>query len=75
VSDFLAALCAHVPDQGQQLVRYYGAFSNARRVPAQTPASPSAQPANLQLGRLDDSDSGEEFAGFDDAGIGPDATG
>ena len=60
--DFLAALCAHVSDQGQQLVRYYGAFSNARRVPAQTPASPSAKPANLQLRRLDDSDSGQEFA-------------
>jgi hypothetical protein len=60
--DFLAALCAHVPDQGQQLVRYYGAFSNARRVPAQTPASPSAQPANLQPPGQDDSDSGEEFA-------------
>jgi hypothetical protein len=60
--DFLAALCAHVPDQGQRLVRYYGAFSNACRLLAQTPASPSAQPANLQLRRLDDSDSGEEFA-------------
>jgi hypothetical protein len=29
--DFLAGLCAHVPDSGQQLLRYYGAFSNARR--------------------------------------------
>jgi hypothetical protein len=27
--DFLAALCTHVPDSGQQLVRYYGASSIA----------------------------------------------
>jgi len=60
--DFLAALCTHVPDSGQQLVRYYGAFSNARRVPAQTPASPSARPDEQQLPRRDDSSSGEEFA-------------
>src|SRR5512136_3334649 len=25
--DFLAALCTHVPDPGQQLVRYYGNFT------------------------------------------------
>ena len=29
--DFLAALCTHIPDAGQQLVRYYGAFSHVRR--------------------------------------------
>jgi hypothetical protein len=43
--DFLAALCMHVPDSGQQLVRYYGAFSNARRVSPGAPASASASPA------------------------------
>jgi hypothetical protein len=32
--DFLAALCTHIPDSGQQLVRYYGAFSNVRRARA-----------------------------------------
>jgi len=60
--DFLAALCTHVPDSGQQLVRYYGTFSNARRVSARIPASASAQPAGLQLPHQDDSDSGEKFA-------------
>jgi hypothetical protein len=43
--DFLAALCTHVPDSGKHLVRYYGAFSNARRVSARPPASPSPPPA------------------------------
>jgi hypothetical protein len=27
--DWLAALCAHIPDKGQQLVRYYGRYANA----------------------------------------------
>ena len=43
--DFLAALCTHVPDPGQQLVRYYGACSNARRVPPGATASASAPAA------------------------------
>jgi hypothetical protein len=60
--DFLAGLCAHVPDSGQQLVRYYGAFSNAGRVSARAAASASAPPAGVQALQQDDSDSGEEFA-------------
>jgi hypothetical protein len=60
--DFLAALCTHVPDSGQQPMRYYGAFSNARRVSAEAPVSASAHPAEPQPRRQDDSDSGEEFA-------------
>jgi hypothetical protein len=58
--DFLAALCAHIPDTGQQLIRYYGAFSNARRVRAAAPAS--APPPEAQATLQDDADSGEEFA-------------
>jgi hypothetical protein len=27
--DFLADLCTHIPDAGQQLIRYYGAWSHA----------------------------------------------
>ena len=43
--DFLAALCTHIPDTGQQLVRYYGAFSNVRRVRLGAPLRhPSAGP-------------------------------
>jgi hypothetical protein len=60
--DLLAALCIHIPDSGQRLVRYYGAFSNARRVSAEAPASASAHPADPQPPRQDDADSGEEFA-------------
>jgi hypothetical protein len=49
--DFLAALCAHIPDAGQQLARYYGQFSNVRRararhacpLPSQPVQSPEAQ--------------------------------
>ena len=58
--DFLAALCAHIPDTGQQLIRYYGAFSNARRVRAAAPGS--APPPEAQAAAQDDADSGEEFA-------------
>ena len=45
-----------MPDSGQQLVRYYGAFSNARPVSARAPA------AGVQPLRQDDSDSGAQFA-------------
>ena len=60
--DFLAALCTHVPDSGHQLIRYYGAFANARRLCAGAPASPSASPQGAQAMPQDNSDSGEEFA-------------
>ena len=40
--DFPAALCTHVPDSRQQLLRFYATFSNARRVSAQAPAGESA---------------------------------
>ena len=60
--DFLAALCMHVPDSGQQLVRYYGAWSNARRVSARAAASSAASPEQAQALPQDDSDGAEEFA-------------
>jgi hypothetical protein len=60
--DFLAALCTHVPDSGQQLVRYYGAFSNARRLSARPPAPASPQSATPQPPPHDDSHSAEVFA-------------
>jgi len=55
-------LCAHIPDVGQQLVRYYGAFSNVRRIQAQVRTCASAPPADPQLPHHDDSGSAEEFA-------------
>ena len=60
--DFLAALCTHIPDRGQQLVRYYGAWSNARRVCAAAPASSSASREGAQGLHQDVSDRSEEFA-------------
>lgn len=60
--DFLAALCTHVPDRGQQLIRYYGAFSNARRVSPGSAASACASPAAAQTMQQEDSDSSAEFA-------------
>jgi hypothetical protein len=58
--DFLAALCAHIPDTGQQLIRYYGAFSNARRAGAAAPGS--APPPEAQATPQDNADCGAEFA-------------
>ena len=60
--DFLAALCSHVPDSGQQLVRHYGALANARRGSAGAAASASAVPTGVQPLHQADSESGEEFA-------------
>ena len=29
--DWLAAMCSHIPDQREQMVRYYGFYSNVSR--------------------------------------------
>jgi hypothetical protein len=29
--EWIAAMCSHVPDKGEQMVRYYGYYSNAAR--------------------------------------------
>ena len=29
--EWIAAMCSHVPDKGEQMVRYYGYYSNASR--------------------------------------------
>ena len=42
--DFLAALCTHIPDAGQQLIRYYGQFSHVRPAWARATRSPALQP-------------------------------
>jgi len=44
--DFLAALCTHIPDAGQQLIRYYGQWSHLRRARARHSSSPPAQPTH-----------------------------
>jgi hypothetical protein len=55
-------LCTHIPDRGQQLVRYSGAFSNVPRARAQAVASVAAQPADPQLAHDEDSGCAREFA-------------
>jgi hypothetical protein len=60
--DFLAALCTHIPDRGQELVRYSGAFSNVRRARAHAVASAAAEPAGPQLAHDEDSGCAGEFA-------------
>jgi hypothetical protein len=57
--DFLAALCTHIPDSGQQLVRYYGAFSHVRR--AQAGAGVSDPPAVPLPPGNEDGDCADEF--------------
>ncbi|NWG11972.1 MAG: transposase [Acidobacteria bacterium] len=60
--DFLASLCTHIPDTGQQLVRYYGALSNVRRAragagvsdPAAVPLPRRARVALLSTGWPDE---------------------
>jgi len=42
--DFLAALCTHIPDAGQQLIRYYGEWSHVRRARAREICPPPLQP-------------------------------
>jgi len=58
--DFLAALCTHIPDSGQQLVRYYGAFSNVRL--AQARACVSDPPAVPLPPGNEDGGCADEFA-------------
>jgi hypothetical protein len=29
--DFIAGLCSHIPNKGEQMVRYYGYYSNVCR--------------------------------------------
>jgi hypothetical protein len=60
--DFLAALCSHVPETGQQLVRYYGAFANARRLSGRPSPSASAPEAEPQPPSQHDSGGAQDFS-------------
>jgi len=52
----------HVPDSGQQLVRYYGAWSNARRVSARAAELARSPASEAPAMHREDTDSEEEFA-------------
>ena len=69
--EWLAAMCSHVPDKGEQMVRYYGFYSNVSRgkrkkqdqdglipsilEPVESPSALSSEPKGLQVERPDGS--------------------
>jgi len=60
--DFLAALCTHIPDAGQQLVRYTGAFSNVRGAGAHRAGSAPAKEADAPESRAQHPGCADDFA-------------
>jgi hypothetical protein len=44
--EWLAAMCSHVPDKGEQMVRYYGFYNNGD-LPAQS--KPVLSPTKLEF--------------------------
>jgi hypothetical protein len=60
--DFLAALCTHIPDAGQQWVRYCGAFSNVRRAGAHLCGSAPGKEPDVPEGQAQHSGSADDFA-------------
>ena len=69
--EWLAAMCSHVPNKGEQMVRYYGFYSNVSRgkrkkldqdglipsilAPVESPSALSSGPKGLQVERPDGS--------------------
>jgi len=46
--EWLAAMCSHIPNRGEQMVRYYGWYSNASRGKRQKEGSDEAIPCILE---------------------------
>jgi hypothetical protein len=46
--EWLAAMCSHVPNRGEQMVRYYGYYSNVSRGKRQKEGSDEAVPCILE---------------------------
>ena len=47
--EWLANLCSHIPNRGEQMVRYYGYYSNVSRGKRQLAGRDDAVPAILEL--------------------------
>ena len=47
--EWLAAMCSHIPNKGEQMVRYYGYYSNVSRGKRQKEGSDEAIPCILEL--------------------------
>ncbi len=46
--EWLANLCSHIPNRGEQMVRYYGHYSNVSRGKRQMDGSEEAIPCILE---------------------------
>jgi len=46
--DWLAALLTHIPDKGQQLLRYYGHYSNVRQAQKKRAGTPAQPPSSVE---------------------------
>ncbi len=46
--EWLAAMCSHIPNRGEQMVRYYGWYSNVSRGKRQKESSDDAVPCILE---------------------------
>ena len=47
-TEWLAAMCSHIPNRGEQMVKYYGFYSNASRGKRQKEGSDDAVPCILE---------------------------
>jgi hypothetical protein len=46
--EWLAAMCSHIPNRGEQMVRYYGYYSNVSRGKRQKEGNDAAVPCILE---------------------------
>jgi hypothetical protein len=46
--EWLAAMCSHIPNRGEQMVRYYGCYSNVSRGKKQKAGNDDAVPCILE---------------------------
>ena len=46
--EWLAAMCSHIPNKGEQMVRYYGHYSNVSRGKRQKAGTDDALPCILE---------------------------
>ena len=47
ILEWLAAMCSHIPNRGEQMVKYYGYYSNVSRGNGRRKAKMMLSPASL----------------------------
>ena len=50
--EWLAAMCSHIPNRGEQMVRYYGYYSNVSRGKRKEAGTDDAMPCILEPGGM-----------------------